>query len=149
VTDPLIDTIREAVRLLDVESAPDGTELSLRASTLARYGLVTIYGEIDFTNHAWLEAKLTESLGTARTALILDLGELSYCDSSAIAALMRVSRLAQSRGLLLELVGVHGRVRQILHHMGLDRHLHIHQDLESAVRWLESGDEGGARLTGQ
>jgi len=130
-----------------VESAPSGTELSLRASLLAGYGLVTIYGEIDFSNHAWLEAKLAESLGTARTALILDLAELAYCDSSAVAALMRISRLAQGRGLLLELVAVHGRVRQILHHMGLDRHLHMHPDLESAVRWLESGDEGGTRLT--
>ena len=127
-----------------MQSAPSGTPLSLQAGATAGFGLVTVRGEIDFTNHAWVEERLTEALGTARTALILDLGELRYCDSSAIAALMRVSRLAQSRGLLLELVGVGGRVQQILHHTGLDRHLHIHPDEAAAIRWLQSGDEGSA-----
>jgi anti-sigma B factor antagonist len=127
-----------------VESAPDGTPLSVEVASAAGFGLVTVHGEIDFTNHAWVEARLQEAVGSARTALILDLAELRYCDSSAIAALLRLSRLAQGRGLLLELVGVRGRVRQILRHTGLDRHLHLHPDLTTALRWLESGDEGSA-----
>lgn len=70
------------------------------------------YGALDLLNEAIQNAK--------EPALILDMSGVPYMDSTAVGALVRVYVTCQKAGRKLALVGMNGRVANILRLVGVD-----------------------------
>jgi anti-sigma B factor antagonist len=59
--------------------------------------VISLSGELDFgTNTAFLET--TQPYAEAGRALVLDLDQLAFCDSSGLGALVRLHQLTQAAG---------------------------------------------------
>lgn len=118
--------------------------LSVRVSPLLAYALATLEGSIDFGTHALLEARLTESLALTKAALIVDMAEVEFCDSSGLNSFVRIIREARQRGVTLVVVGMRGRVANVFNVTRIAQELYLKPDLETAIRWLETGRTGDA-----
>ncbi len=106
---------------------------------LVNHMLAVLSGEIDFSTHARLEDELGTALSTTTSALIIDLSEVAFCDSSGLNTLARLQREARARGVSIILVGLQGRVAHVLAMTRLDSVFYRQPDLQTAIRWLETG----------
>ncbi len=78
-------------------------EPACRVDTVRRdeAAIVTLTGEIDMANVADVEATITHAVHEQATrVLVVDLGELRYLDSAALAALGRIGRIHATRIVL-------------------------------------------------
>jgi anti-anti-sigma factor len=116
-----------------------GSRLRVTVRPLAEYTAAALTGDIDFTTSQRLEHQLASALADAKTALIIDLTRVGFCDSSGLSALAHIRRLSQARGRTVVLVGVSGRVANVFSLTSMDAVFYMQPDLDTAVRWLEGG----------
>jgi anti-anti-sigma factor len=64
---------------------------------------VVPHGELDLSSTPQLEARLNELIGAGWSCIAVDLGELSFIDSSGVNLLIRFARSARADGWSLEL----------------------------------------------
>ncbi|MBE1490194.1 STAS domain-containing protein [Plantactinospora soyae] len=76
-------------------------------------------GELDIVTVPDLHAALDRLLEDGQRRLLVDLTELTFCDSSGLAAFVRGDDEAGSRGGWLRLTGATGRVDRVLRISGL------------------------------
>ncbi|WP_344943144.1 STAS domain-containing protein [Sphaerisporangium flaviroseum] len=92
---------------ITVRSSPSGVVLGLR-------------GQLAMGTAARLSEELRPVFAEPyRPRVILDLTELSFCDSSGLGALVGVYKHAHEAGGWLALTGVHGMPQRMLHRTGL------------------------------
>ncbi|MGX7673357.1 STAS domain-containing protein [Plantactinospora sp. DSM 117369] len=77
-------------------------------------------GELDVTTAPRLGAEIDQLVDDGHHRLLADLAELTFCDSSGLAAFVRGDDRAGSRGGWLRLTGATGRVERVLRISGLD-----------------------------
>lgn len=85
---------------------------------------LAVAGEIDIATSGDFEAALSKAVrmeGT--TKLIIDFGEVRFCDSSGIAALDRAFGEAALRGVALRVTRPQHGVYRLLEIMGMAEHL--------------------------
>ena len=100
--------------------------------------MLGLSGEIDAANSAHVEQDLRIALAAAEPAgVILDLSNLSFCDSSGLSTLIAVYKRARASKLPLVLTGAHDRVAHVLNLTQVDRLLPFEADLPEAVRHLD------------
>jgi anti-sigma B factor antagonist len=75
-------------------------------------------------------------------ALIVDMSAVDFCDSSGLNVFAQTIRKARSRGVALVVVGLRDRVARVFNVTQIDQAMHALPDLETAVRWLETGSAG-------
>jgi anti-sigma B factor antagonist len=75
---------------------------------------LAVAGELDLATGPSLEQTAIGLLREQPGELILDLRQVTFCDSSGIASLLRIQRAAKRTGSGLRLQNVHGLVRQVL-----------------------------------
>jgi anti-anti-sigma factor len=112
--------------------------MTLSVSVVRRDGVAvaTVDGEIDLANADELERQLEGGLDEA-AALIVDLLEVQYLDSSALACLHRVSLTADERGLAMRVVtGDRSMAQRLLNITGLDRVLRTCDSVDDAIASL-------------
>jgi anti-sigma B factor antagonist len=86
--------------------------------------VVAVSGELDFgTTPRLLE--VAEPLAAAGGALVLDLANLTFCDSSALSALVRLHKAARTAGGTLCLASLRPQVKAAITMTSLDRLLTI------------------------
>jgi anti-sigma B factor antagonist len=78
-------------------------------------------GRITIENAHEMRRKLTDGLGQRPAILTVDLTEVTFVDSSAIATLLEAARVARGQGARLVLRGVHGQMKYLLQVTELDR----------------------------
>jgi anti-sigma B factor antagonist len=83
--------------------------------------VVTIGGELDISNVWQLEAAVTPVLSSGVKHLVLEVGELTFADSSAIAVWVRWSSAVED----LHLNGVSPLLRTVIETMGLAEKLRL------------------------
>ncbi|MBE1557413.1 STAS domain-containing protein [Nonomuraea africana] len=86
--------------------------------------VLSLHGELDLYTKALLFGELDEVLSPSQAyppGVVVDLSELSFCDSSGLGALIGIRKRMMAAGRPLALVGVQGMVARILHRTGLDR----------------------------
>jgi anti-anti-sigma factor len=66
--------------------------------------LARVRGEIDLSNAASVETRLLEAVPNTAAALVLDLSETEYLDSSGIRVIFELAQRLSHRGQRLELV---------------------------------------------
>lgn len=84
-----------------------------------RYVRVRLAGELDLSTTPELNAAVDKVLDEGHRHILVDLGDLAFCDSSGLAALVRGDDLATERGGWLRLTGATGRVDRVLRISGL------------------------------
>jgi anti-sigma B factor antagonist len=93
--------------------------------------LVRVRGEVDLSWSQGLRKTILDALGRAR-AVGVELSEVSYIDSSGIAALVEGFQSARGKGQRFALVAASASVRAVLELARLDRVFPMVDDAASA-----------------
>jgi anti-sigma B factor antagonist len=95
-------------------------------------------GEIDAANSERIAQELRVALETTQSSgVIVDLSNLSFCDSSGLSTMIAVYKQARARHLPFVLAGAHDRVAHVMNLTRVDRLLPFCTDLPQAVRHLD------------
>ncbi|MDG4781140.1 STAS domain-containing protein [Micromonospora sp. WMMD961] len=76
-------------------------------------------GELDLSTAPQLTAAIEELTAAGETRLLLDLTDLTFCDSTGMAVFVRGDNQAAADGGWLRLTGANGRVERVLRVTGL------------------------------
>ncbi|MEW9549787.1 STAS domain-containing protein [Nonomuraea sp. NPDC050783] len=106
--------------------------LSLDIRYLPAGVLVTVAGEIDSTNVHWLESSVQRAWRPGQP-LVLDLGGVTFMDSSGLHALLRLHTAAREQGGALHLAAVRDVPARVLQITGVWSTLDIHPTAAAAV----------------
>lgn len=94
--------------------------------------VVSLLGDVDLAHSPTARRVLLEWAGRGRP-LLVDLGGVTYIDSSGIASLVEVYQLARKQGMRFALVAVSEASLRVLKLARLDQVFPIHADLAAAL----------------
>ena len=103
-------------------SAPSRLTLStctVDIDTTPNSVIVTVTGEVDTADADRVGEVLAGVAAKGRPIVRVDLGGLTFADSSAVKAIIIGARAAEARGFAYELVNPHGSIRRLLGVTGL------------------------------
>ena len=101
-----------AVARLDIETR--------KIQADAKQTIIVVRGDLDMGTDSQLRVAVRAELAApGLTTLGLDLGEVTFLDSSGVTALLDIRKDANDRGIGLELVAVSQRVARVLTIVGL------------------------------
>ncbi|MFC4116313.1 STAS domain-containing protein [Nonomuraea zeae] len=86
---------------------------------------VHLSGEIDIFTSKALRRQLLDTLRHSTNLLILDLSQVSFCDSSGLAVLVGIQRRARDLGITFALANPRPYTSEVLRLTGLDRSLRM------------------------
>ena len=95
--------------------------------------IVTLPAEIDITNAEQSAADLAAACRPGTRAVVADLTRTTFCDSSAVRALLQSHQLAASLDIDLKVAITSPSVLRILELMGLTSVLRLYPSIEAAV----------------
>jgi anti-sigma B factor antagonist len=100
----------------------DRHSLAFRADRKADEASLAVAGEIDMSTAESLYQQARGLIdGHHPAQFVLDLGEVTFCDSLGVAALVRIYRYASAANCRLRLVNLRTHVAHILQISGLDQ----------------------------
>ncbi len=85
-------------------------------------------GELDLGTAGELNSAIDRLIAEGHRELLLDLTDLTFCDSTGIAAFVRGDNIVAADGGWLRLTGATGRVARVLQVTGLAEVLHHDRD---------------------
>jgi anti-sigma B factor antagonist len=104
------------------------TELTIRIERTEGPGgqaVVLVGGDLDYDSHGRLDDAVGDVLATAPdgppSGLVLDLADVTYCDSCGLRVLLGAQRRALEVGATFALRGAHGQPARALRLTGLDQ----------------------------
>lgn len=107
-------------------------QLTVRVRATAAGAVIELAGELDH-HTAFLIRDALPGLGLrAGQQLVLDLAQLTFCDSSGITAMIVARNHALSEGASIALADVPGRVDRVIRMVGLDRVFAVHSSASAA-----------------
>jgi anti-sigma B factor antagonist len=97
--------------------------------------VVSVAGELDLDGEMALRSALSSALRAdpLPRLLVLDLSDLTFCDSSGLNLLLRARLEAEDRSITLRLVCHGATVLRLLRTTGTDTLFDIHDRLEQAL----------------
>ncbi|MCW5758009.1 MAG: STAS domain-containing protein [Phycisphaeraceae bacterium] len=97
--------------------------------------VLSLTGEVDLERSPDLQVTLQEAFGLLRGkgAVVVDLSQVTYMDSSGVATLVRGLQLSRKKGVGLVLCSLQDRVRSIFEIARLDTVFPIASTLEEAI----------------
>ena len=99
--------------------------------------IVTLAGELDLSTVERMQAPLLEQV-QQRSAILLDLTELEFIDSSGLGALIQAKRIANGAPMAT-LIGVGSQVERIFEIAGVGEALSVFSDRGRALASLGAG----------
>ncbi len=94
--------------------------------------VVSLAGELDLYNAEEVRSALLEACAGEPEVLVVDLGEVTFIDSTALGVLIEArSRMADRKGFRLAAPGI--ETRRALEVSGLDRHFLVHDTVPEAL----------------
>lgn len=103
----------------------NGIELSI--SEQGAQAVVSVVGEIDLTSAPRLDEEVTGLIEGSAKELVIELGGVSFMDSTGLRVLLKASKLLGSNGGTLVLRDPSEPVRRLLEVSGLNTHFEIAQ----------------------
>lgn len=105
---------------------------------MQRSGVETIKlsGELDIARKPEVQRAFVAAASAA--AVLVDFREVTYADSSAIAELWRTQVEADSSRVPVAIVIGHDRLRRVFQYAGLLDSMHVYEDQNAALSYLES-----------
>ncbi|MFE6746309.1 STAS domain-containing protein [Kitasatospora purpeofusca] len=111
-------------------TAPDRpVGLTARARPWARGTVVTLHGELDLDSVAVLREALDRALATRGTVVLIDCGDLAFCDSTGLSELLDAAVRAREHASRIELARPRPIVRRVLELTGATDALHVRDGL--------------------
>jgi anti-sigma B factor antagonist len=104
-------------------------------------GCVVIHvdGEIDYCTACQLRSEAASAVEDARSPrLVLDLGDVTFCDSSGLRVLVDIWKAVRGRGGQLVLARVPERCRMMLRRTGLAKIFRVLGGVDEAVASISS-----------
>ena len=109
--------------------------------------VVSVTGEIDAFTSPALERELQWVLGDGASNVVVDMGEVSFLDSTALRVMLDAIPRFSKRGGNLVLVSDDHRILRTLEITGLDTRFKIEPRLEEAIAQVVAGASDGRRGT--
>ncbi len=106
---------------------------------VAGHPLLVVYGELDVMTTPRLHETLELVIAEQPSAVLLDLANCSFLDSTALGALVVAQRHLQDRGGELRLVAVPEAIARVFEMTGLTERFRIYADTDSATLPPEPG----------
>ena len=105
------------------------------ASELNGIQLISVRGELDLSTAPDLERPLEEALERGEGAILVDLSECEFIDSTGIALIVRAQQRLESDGTGRPLVvcSYNDQVRRVLDITGLDVSIPVHGSRDEAL----------------
>ncbi|MEW2371315.1 STAS domain-containing protein [Streptomyces sp. NPDC048387] len=82
---------------------------------------VALAGELDVYTVAHVEAALTDLTRGTGEELLLDLSDITFCDSSGVALFLRVHRRCVAAGVRVSLCRIQRLPARVIRALGVDR----------------------------
>lgn len=105
--------------------------VEIRSSGTA--AVVVLSGDVDLQSSPKVRKALLQCLSDRRDVLV-DLGAVTYIDSSGVASLVEAFQTARKNGTRFGLVGVSAAAMRVLQLARLDRVFAIHASLDDALK---------------
>lgn len=90
--------------------------------------VLALSGELDMDSAPVLRERIAGLVATGWHQILLDLAELSFCDSAGLSAFIQGDRACAARGGWLRLTGATGHVARVIELSGLDEMLTCRTD---------------------
>ncbi|MGK3201484.1 STAS domain-containing protein [Amycolatopsis sp. MEPSY49] len=101
--------------------------------------ILTVRGELDVATAPRLRARIGELVLAAGQLLVVDLAEVTFCDSSGISALIAARNAAEAAAASIALVAVPARLARTFALTGLSDFFPTYPTAEEAVRQRQGG----------
>jgi anti-sigma B factor antagonist len=95
--------------------------------------LIVAGGELDISATAELSAIFTMATAGPQDAVVLDLTEVAFIDSSALGTILRAAQQLEDAGKRLHVVAAEGPVRRLLEITGTAQRFTLHDTREQAL----------------
>lgn len=115
--------------------------IAIRVHRLLAYAVISIEGTVDLDSREALLARLPEALALTDAALIINMDNASFRDTSGLHAFTRLVQEAHQAALPLLATGLRLPGHIVLPASAADGLL-LQPDLQSALTWLETGRDG-------
>ncbi|HEU5106972.1 MAG TPA: STAS domain-containing protein [Micromonosporaceae bacterium] len=89
---------------------------------------IALGGELDMATAPRLQHAVTELLASGRRRILVDVGQLVFCDSAGLNAFVQADKHCSARGGWLRLAGAHGQVARAMEITGVDEVLAYRHD---------------------
>ncbi|MFJ1733435.1 STAS domain-containing protein [Streptomyces sp. NPDC088254] len=106
--------------------------------------IATVAGDVDMDTADTLRRKASEIVQQRCPHLVLDLSQVSFCDSAGLSALIGLWHAAQAVGGALRLANVPDRLMRMLVLTGVDTILPVHATTSEAVATMIADKPAGA-----
>lgn len=116
-----------------LDPAVEATQLRLGTAQFEGAYIVSVNGELDLHSAPRLEGELATLAERNAAAIIVDLVDVPFIDSSALGVLVIAAKQAKVDGRLLILVTNDPRTLRVLEVTGLDRTFTLERSLPDAV----------------
>lgn len=93
---------------------------ALRTEHQGAVTVVHLLGELDMASAPELQSLVDELVRADRCRLLLQLGELDFCDSAGLNSFIRGDRQCQRRGGWLRVTAARGNVARVIDLSGID-----------------------------
>jgi len=108
-------------------------DLRLLLREEAGYRVLYVSGELDIITAPLFRSRLTDLIQGSAAPLLVDLGGVTFCDSSGLSAAVAAERSAAMHKASLAFVKASDTVAKLFRITNLDQCLRIYPDLPAAV----------------
>jgi anti-sigma B factor antagonist len=116
-------------------------------SWYGRTAVVRLPAEIDLTIADGMREALLSVLNHGAHGLVVDMTATTFCDSTAITALVRASRRAEATGAMMRVAASGPSVLRVFSLVGIDRLIDIHPTVDAARASLPDQEERPGPMT--
>lgn len=115
--------------------------MEFKIEKLDNYTLIQVVEEkLDTHIAPTLKSELVLVSGNGEKNIILDLGNVRYCDSSGLSAILVANRLCKNAGGTFVLTGLNDAVERLITISQLDTVLNITDTVEDGVKLLKNAE---------
>ncbi|MEO8889603.1 MAG: STAS domain-containing protein [Jatrophihabitantaceae bacterium] len=108
-------------------------ELTVTQPAESAASVVSVAGEVDVHSAPQLREGVTAQLATDSGAVVVDLSQVAFLDSTGLGALVSARSAAGERGVALPIVCTSARILKLFTITGLDGVFDIHDSVDSAL----------------
>jgi anti-anti-sigma factor len=107
----------------------DSAGLTVRDISAGPEHRLVLTGELDIASAPILEATIASLCGNGTSAIVLDLSELTFMDSTGLRAMLAADKLCAGHGQTFSLSGATGPVQRLFELTGVTGALHFEPDV--------------------
>ena len=93
-----------------------------------------VSGELDLATVSAFKEEVGAQIVSGGPAILLDLSELAFCDSTGLGSFVGLHRTAAAAGTTLSLAAPRKRIADLLQISGIDRVVTVYGSVDDAVR---------------